>query len=84
MQSSIKKFMAVGAALVAGANSQNFRVVGEVYNGTPGSTIKYRTWYGDGNVYVGPHIPEGIQNALNFTSKFPVALGYPGLSSQRI
>lgn len=35
-----------------------------------GKIYQMRAWYGDGNLYVGPRIPAGIQNAFNITSKF--------------
>ncbi|CAI6090064.1 unnamed protein product [Clonostachys chloroleuca] len=67
MPSIFKKAMAAGAVFSAAASAQNFRVVGQLYTGTPGETITYRTWYGDGNLYVGPKVPASVSNALNFT-----------------
>lgn len=53
--------VAGATALLAGAvSAQNFRVVAE-----PG----WRTWYGDGNMYVGARIPESLENTLNYTSE---------------
>lgn len=58
------------AVLLAGVTSaQNFRVVASIYTGTPGEIYEHRAWYGDGNMYIGPHIPSSIENPLNFTSE---------------
>lgn len=57
------------AALLAGlASAQNFRVVGEVYNGTPGDIWSLRTYYADGEVYMGQVIPDEVTTSLNYTS----------------
>lgn len=32
-----------------------------------GQYVRLRTWYGDGNMYVGNAVPAGIENAFNFT-----------------
>jgi hypothetical protein len=64
--------VAGATALLAGAvSAQNFRVVATHYTGTPGETFEWRTWYGDGNMYIGPHIPESLENTLNYTSEPP-------------
>ncbi|KAI9903687.1 hypothetical protein N3K66_000216 [Trichothecium roseum] len=56
------------ATLLAGlASAQNFRVVGEVYNGTPGDIWSLRTYYADGEVYMGQVIPDEVTTALNYT-----------------
>lgn len=65
----MRSFVAGAAALLAGvASAQEFRAVAYVVE-VPGETYyQQRVWYGDGNLYVGARVPEGVQNALNFTS----------------
>lgn len=68
MRSFISQVSSTAVVLAAVAAAQNFRVVGQIYSGTPGDTYTYRTWYGDGNLFVGPKIPASLENTLNFTS----------------
>lgn len=77
MRSFVTKITGAAAVLAGAAAAQEFRVVGSVYNGVPGEIYTYRTWYGDGNLYVGPHIPASVQTALNFTSKLDSHLCSP-------
>lgn len=65
----MRSFAVGAAALLAGvANAQNFRVTAWVVE-VPGEKYwEQRVWYGDGNLYVGAHVPASVQNALNFTS----------------
>ncbi|KAH7305917.1 hypothetical protein B0I35DRAFT_110207 [Stachybotrys elegans] len=58
------------AAVMAGAASaQSFRITAQVYNGVPGEIYESRTWYADGNLYVGPIVPQSVQTSANFTRK---------------
>ncbi|KAI9166439.1 hypothetical protein HJFPF1_02541 [Paramyrothecium foliicola] len=61
---SIMRYSIVAAALATAstAAAQNFRVVANF-----GGNSQVRTWYGDGNLYVGALVPEGLEKALNFT-----------------
>ncbi|KUI62227.1 hypothetical protein VP1G_09355 [Cytospora mali] len=36
--------------------------------GTNGGTASYRVWYGDGQAYVGPNVPETVEQAIDITS----------------
>lgn len=65
---SVLTFVRSAALLASTVAAQNFRVIGQIYSGTPGETYNYRTWYGDGNMYIGPKIPANLENTLNFTS----------------
>ncbi|KFA60135.1 hypothetical protein S40285_10849 [Stachybotrys chlorohalonatus IBT 40285] len=62
------RFSIETAILMAGvASAQNFRVVADILSSIPGQGSQSRTWYGDGNLYVGPFVPATVTNALNFT-----------------
>lgn len=74
MVSFTTKVAGATALLAGAASAQNFRVMATHYKGTPGETIEWRTWYGDGNMYSGPHIPESLENTLNYTSETPPVL----------
>jgi hypothetical protein len=59
--------LAAATAFAAVSSAQTFNVIGQIYTGTPGETYSYRTWYGDGNMYIGTHVPEDVESAFNFT-----------------
>ena len=71
---SLSKISGATALLAGLASAQNFRVVGEVYNGTPGDIWSLRTYYADGEMYMGPIVPAEVSNALNYSSKWPSSL----------
>lgn len=69
IMSSLAIIAGLVVAMAGAAQAQNFRVIGSIYTGTPGEIYTYRAWYGDGNMYIGPHVPASIENPLNFTSE---------------
>ncbi|KAI0012412.1 hypothetical protein F4779DRAFT_568589 [Xylariaceae sp. FL0662B] len=55
----------VRAASSTTQSSSAFNISVQYYE--DGHYVRLRTWYGDGNMYVGDAVPAGIESAFNFT-----------------